>query len=251
MPKKLVFIFDAMKKSCLEANLKYLRKNRDNRITQADMAAMLGVSISTYGAYEEGRAEPKIDNLQKMADYFQLSISDLLFTDLSQSLPAGAESGDAGLSQRIITVTVDKEGKDNIEWVPVKAAAGYTRGLSDPGFIEKLPTFQLPFLNPARKYRAFTIEGDSMLPIPSGAMVFGEFVDDWYSLKDDTPCIVVTQQEGIVFKKVYNYLKSNQCLLLVSSNPIYKPYLAGATEILEIWKFSGYFSSKMPEAVSG
>lgn len=236
-----------MKKSCLEANLKYLRKNRDNRITQADMAAMLGVSISTYGAYEEGRAEPKLENLQKMADYFRVSISDLLFSDLSSPMPDAIEAQRAAASQRVIAITVDKEGKDNIEWVPVKAAAGYTRGFSDPGFIEKLPAFQLPFLNPSRKYRAFTIEGDSMLPIPSGAMVFGEFMEDWNGIKDDTPCIVVTQNEGIVFKKVFNYLKTNQCLMLISSNPIYRPFLAPASEVLEIWKFAGYFTSQMPD----
>jgi hypothetical protein len=46
-----------------------------------------------------------------------------------------------------------------------------------------------------------------MLPVPSGSMIFAEYVDDWTQIKDDSLCIVVTHSEGIVFKKVINYLK--------------------------------------------
>lgn len=217
---------------------------------------MLGVSISTYGAYEEGRAEPRLENLQRIAAFFGIDTGSLLSRDL-----AGGEKPDprievdlpgtgAAAFPEVLTITVDSAGNNNIEWVPEKAAAGYTSGYADPGFISALPVFQLPFLDKNRKYRAFTIKGDSMLPVPSGAMVFGEYIDRWQSLRDASFCIVITRNEGIIFKKVYNYLEKQACLLMASTNPAYEPYLLPAEEVLEIWKFAGYYASGFPESLS-
>lgn len=243
-----------MEKIYLSQNLRYLRKSDSRKPTQSDMAALLGVSISTYGAYEEGRAEPKLENLRKITGFFGIDSDALLSKDLSN---AAAPSGQRMSAQEntvripkaspeILAITVDTEGNNNIEWVPEKAAAGYTSGFADPAFISSLPAFRLPFLDKNRKYRVFTIKGDSMLPIPSGAMVFGEYVDNWESVKDASPCIIITCNEGIVFKKVYNYLKMQTCFLLVSSNAAYEPYLLPAAEVQEIWKFAGYYSGDFP-----
>lgn len=205
------------------------------------MAELLGVSISTYGSYEEGRAEPKLENLHKLCQFFSVAMEELLGLE---TVPA---SRPTPTGPTILTATLDKEGKDNVEWVPAKAAAGYTSGYADLEYVQKLPAFQVPFLDNRKKYRAFTIQGDSMLPIPSGSMVFAEYMDDWSGIKDDTACIVVTETEGIVFKKVFNYLHSQRCLLLVSSNPIFKPYLVGADDVLEVWRFAGFFTDQFME----
>ena len=71
--------------NALSVNLKYLRKNHKPRQTQADMANLIGVSISTYGSYEEGRAEPKLENLQKITSFFGITVEALL----NVNLPAG------------------------------------------------------------------------------------------------------------------------------------------------------------------
>jgi transcriptional regulator with XRE-family HTH domain len=248
-----------MGKIYLSQNLRHLRKTDGRRPTQSDMAAMLGVSISTYGAYEEGRAEPKLENLQKITGFFGIEMEVLLSRDLTLGEARGEGQmqkregevlvQEAGAATRVLAITVDAEGRDNVEWVPEKAAAGYTAGFGDPGFISTLLSFHLPFLDKRKKYRVFTIQGDSMLPIPSGSMVFGEYVEDWNSVKDGTPCVLVTRSEGIVFKKVYNYLKQQHCLLLVSANRQYEPYLLGADEILEMWRFSAYYSGEFPEEI--
>jgi transcriptional regulator with XRE-family HTH domain len=243
-----------MGKIFLSQNLRHLRKTDKRKPTQSDMAAMLGVSISTYGAYEEGRAEPKLENLRKIAVFFGIDTEVLIGTDLMASGEEIKKSGRRGADPqnpetgpKILALTLDAEGRDNVEWVPEKAAAGYTAGFSDPGFIATLPAFQLPFLDKRKKYRVFTIQGDSMLPVPSGSMVFAEYADDWKSVKDGTPCILVTRSEGIVFKKVYNYLQKQGCFLLVSTNRLYEPYILAAAEVLEIWKFAGYYSGEFPE----
>ena len=239
-----------MDKIYLSQNLKYLRRTDARKPTQADMAAMLGVSISTYGAYEEGRAEPKLENLHRITGFFGIEMERLVAVDLSkdgkgEEKPSSPNRHESGPS--VLALTLSPDGEDNIEWVPEKAAAGYTRGFSNPEFISGLPVFRLPVLDKQRKYRAFTIQGDSMLPVPSGAMVFGEYADDWNALRDGTYCVLITRNEGIVFKKLYNYLSRQGCFLLVSTNKVFEPYLLDAAEVLEIWKFAGYYTERFPE----
>jgi len=80
-----------------------------------------------------------------------------------------------------------------------------------------------------------------MLPIPENAWVTCSYVENWESLKDGKACVVVTRNEGIVFKLVYNHLK-NGALLLVSSNRNYHPYEIQISQVLEIWQFETWNS---------
>jgi hypothetical protein len=67
------------------------------------------------------------------------------------------------------------------------------------------------------------------------------------TVRSGTPCIVVTKDEGIVFKVVHNLLDSSQSFQLCSTNTFYKPYNVHANDILEIWKFVNYISPELPE----
>ena len=74
-------------------NLKYLRKLRG--WTQEEFAAKLNIKRSLVGAYEEERADPRLDVLEIVADIFKLSLDELLLKDLSE-----APSGNAYLQKR-------------------------------------------------------------------------------------------------------------------------------------------------------
>ena len=62
------------------------------------------------------------------------------------------------------------------------------------------------------------------------------------------PHIIVSKNEGIVFKVVDNTIEKNGKILLSSTNPAYEPYEVKITEVLEIWKFVNYISPEMPKA---
>jgi hypothetical protein len=98
-----------------------------------------------------------------------------------------------------------------------------------------LNTFTLPMLAPGQ-YRAFEIIGDSMLPTPSGSVIVGEKVDDLEGLKNSNTYILVSRQEGIVYKRVMKSPKTKQKLTLVSDNPVYQPYQVDANDIVEVWQ---------------
>ncbi|MDP4292512.1 MAG: S24 family peptidase, partial [Bacteroidota bacterium] len=153
-----------------------------------------------------------------------------------------------GGALRVHATSVDSDNNENIELVNQKASAGYRAGYADPEYIRVLPTFQMPFLSREKKYRTFQIVGDSMLPIPTGSWVTGEFVQNWNLLRDGQAYIILTIEEGIVFKIVESHIKDEGKLRLYSLNSLYSPYDLNIKEVREIWKFVHYISSEMPEA---
>ena len=225
-------------------NIKFLRQRK--KLSQNDLASNLELTRTTLAGYEKS-VQPPFKTLVKFADYFQISLDALIRYDLSalsefqlSQIEGGFDIDVTGQKLRLLTVSIDKEGNENIEMVPVKAQAGYTSDYGDMEFIATLPKFSLPFLPQDKTYRTFQIKGDSMLPIQEGAWITGSYLQNWENLKDGTPCIIVTQDDGIVFKVIYNQLKKNQTFLLVSTNRIYKPYEMELKHIVEIWKFETY-----------
>jgi len=84
-------------------------------------------------------------------------------------------------------------------------------------------------------YRAFEIIGDSMLPTPSGSIIVGEKVDSLEDIKNNMAYIVVSRNEGIVYKRIVKSNKAKNKLTLVSDNPQYQPYQVNADDVVELW----------------
>ncbi|MFM2139037.1 MAG: hypothetical protein RJA57_1344, partial [Bacteroidota bacterium] len=102
-------------------NLKYLRKLRG--WTQEEFAQKLRIKRSLLGAYEEERAEPRLDVLESVCDMFKLTLDELLRKDLSDN------KGNYLARRRALKMA---SGRPDIPFVPVKAAAGYMAGFNDP-----------------------------------------------------------------------------------------------------------------------
>lgn len=233
-------------------NIKLLRKRK--KLSQEDLSRELNIKRSSLSGYEIESSEPNFKTLLDFSTYFKISIDKLLKQDLNQvselylsQLEQGIDVDITGSKLRVLATTVDSKNEENIELVPLKAKAGYANGYGDPEFLKVLPTFQLPFLDRNKKFRSFQISGDSMPPISEGSWVTAEYVQNWNHIKDGYPYIVLTKDEGIVFKIVYKKLEQNQSLQLFSTNPEYKPYEVHINEVCEIWKFVNYISPEMPE----
>lgn len=217
-----------MSNSFAGQNIRYLRKLRG--WTQDAFAERLQIKRSLLGAYEEARAEPKFEVLTAVTNLFKLSLDDLLLTDLSQS----AKSSPSYLDRRRAMKLTD-DARNEIEFVPVKAHAGYLSGYADPEFIDELNTFTLPMLGNGH-FRAFEIVGDSMLPTTSGSIIVGQKVDSLTDVKFSNAYIVVSKNGGVVYKRIRKNNRAKDQLTLVSDNTIYEPYPIEAREILELWK---------------
>ncbi|MEQ8323473.1 MAG: helix-turn-helix domain-containing protein [Vicingaceae bacterium] len=233
-------------------NLKLLRKRRGR--SQEDLSSLLHIKRTSLSGYELGTSFPTYETLILISDFFQISIDKLLKVDLASiselqltELEKGYDIDLTGNKMRVLATTVNSENDDNIEVVNVAAKAGYRAGYSDPDFIKVLPTFHLPFLNKNRKYRTFQISGDSMPPVSDGSFVTAEYLENWTLIKDGFPYIILTKDDGVVFKNVFNRIENEKSLLLCSTNPQYDPYSVDIAEVLELWKFVNYIDGTPPE----
>lgn len=229
----------------LKQNIKYLR--RINELTQDKLAEKLNIKRALIGSYEEGRATPKIPVLQKMAGLFAHSIDELINQDLRKGFKINKDI--KGSNLRVLPIVVGEDNREKVSVVPVKAAAGYLNGYSDPEYVENLPNFDMPLpeLSAERTYRVFQIDGDSMLPIPSGSYIFCEYEDDWNFVKDGRTYVVISNEEGVVYKRLYNRIEEAGEFLLKSDNEVYDEYSVSVNEISEVWKALGYLSFDLPE----
>lgn len=207
-------------------NFRYLRKLRG--WTQEEFANKLGIKRSLVGAYEEERAEPKLEAMEQICKLYKITLDDFILKDLSA--PKGSTYLEQRRSQKMAS-----SSNGIIHFVPAKAAAGYLAGYADEDFIDELNTFTLPMLS-SGDYRAFEIIGDSMLPTTSGSVIVGEKIEDIEEVKSNNTYVLLSRQDGIVYKRLLKNVKPKNKITLVSDNPIYESYNINAEEILELWK---------------
>ena len=225
-------------------NLKFLRAKEG--LTQREFAERLGLKQASVGAYEEGRATPPLSVLSELARLFIVSVDNLIGADLS-TLPEKSWRVSGKPRKEVLAITVDSHNRENVELVTQKASAGYLSGFQDPEFVKELPKISMPVLPRNRTYRAFEIQGDSMLPIQPGSIIFAEYVEDVSSIKNAKLYVLVTRHDGIVFKRVFNFTGDEHKLLLVSDNRAYEPYGVDVSEILEVWAAKAFFSNQFPD----
>ena len=218
----------------LGPNLKFLRKLHN--LSQQDLSEALHVARTTLGDYERSHTEPNIATIQAIAKYFDISIDQLLKTKLNKSNVTLGTSNQL----KVLAISVDDDNNSNIELVETKAAAGYLDSSSDPEFIKDLPKISFPNV-PSGTYRGFEIKGDSMLPMEEGSIVICSYVEKLSDIKNDKTYVVVSKENGVVYKRLKN-LPSEKQLILSSDNEVYRPYTLHYKEIDEIWQYYAHVS---------
>jgi transcriptional regulator with XRE-family HTH domain len=216
----------------INKNLKFLRTELG--LTQKQLAEKLGLKQAAIGAYEEERSTPPLVSLLDISKIFKVNLDMLVNHDLSRVSEKERKGSFASRGKEVLAITVDSNDKENVELVTQKASAGYLSGYQDVEFVKDLPKISMPVLPKNRTYRAFEIQGDSMLPIQPGSIIFGEYLE----------------QDGIVFKRIFHFEDDKGKVLLVSDNRLYEPYSINADDVLEIWVAKAFFSNQFPETIS-
>ena len=242
-----------MQRIFFAGNIRFLRDRK--KLSQETLASILGLTRAKLAAIEAGNTRsPQPEDYLSFSDYFRISIDTLLKIDLQKlgelkirELEAGNDVYIKGGNLRVLAISVDRSDNENVEYVPVKAKAGYMAGYNDPEFIASLPKFSFPNLPSQGTFRDFPSTGDSMLPIPEGSDIVTQYIADWTTIKPDTPCIVILKaQQDFVFK--LTTINADGTVSLKSLNTIYKPYVVAVDEVLEIWRFYAYSSREFPDA---
>lgn len=69
----------------LAQNLKYLREQKG--LSQKDFSADMGLSRATVGNWETGERKPDIEMIIRLAEYFGVTLDDLVLRDLKPPIP--------------------------------------------------------------------------------------------------------------------------------------------------------------------
>jgi len=214
-------------------NIRVLREQK--KLSQELLADKLGITRGRLGAYEENRNQPPIEILISMSEFFHISIDAMVKADLSKTDTNALM--EIGQNRTLFPIMVDKENNDLVEVISVKAMAGYLNGYADPEFIEKLPVMNLPF-KIVGKHRAFPIKGDSMPPLKDGSIVVGRYVESLADIKDGETYIILTKDDGVVYKRLFREKKKQGNIFeFHSDNDYYAPYTVLSENILEVWSF--------------
>lgn len=242
----------------MEIHTKIKRIIDEMKLNNNSFAKLIGVTSTTIDSItigrlqadgERKRTKPGFDLLQSIIthcnvnpDYF-FGNSDEIFADKTNS--------EVGLHLPKI-ITVNEEGEENINFVGVKARAGYLDGYADPEYMESLPSFSMPMLKNGT-YRCFEIKGNSMsTTIHDGDYLFGKYVDNFDDILDGRIYVIISKNDGVVVKRVLNRIRESGKLILKSDNrdgnyPMYSIY---AEDILEVWYASMYASKQMPDPIN-
>ena len=223
----------------MASNIRYIRERKN--LTQEYLAEELKWSRSMVMSFESGRTEPSIEKLIELSTYSKIPIDTLIKVDLRKSKDVSFI--EIANNRVLFPILVDDNNEDIIEVVPIKATAGYLSGYDDPEYIEQLEKIKLPFL-PSGKHRAFPIKGDSMLPVKDGSFVVGKFIEDINDIKDGRTYIIVTVNDGMTYKRVYNQIDNNGTLKLSPDNREYQSYEVPINEVLELWEFTCNINTK-------
>jgi transcriptional regulator with XRE-family HTH domain len=217
--------------SLFSDNIRHLRQKKE--VSQSAVAESIAITRDRLAKYEEGKSQPPLEILVKISYYYHVSIDLLLTADIRKiNLDSLLKMED---NRILLPIVVDAKGENTIEIIPHKARAGYLSGYSDPEFIEGLQHISLPFLKNG-KFRAFPVTGDSMPPHKEGSFVIGQYVENLGNIRDGKTYILLTKNEGIVYKRLNRNGKNT--LMLVSDNTFYKPYTVKASDILEVWEYA-------------
>ena len=177
-------------KITMSNNLK--RYLKINNISRNQLSESLGISYSTVSDWINGKAYPRIDKIEMMANYFGINKSDLVEEPFTEQQPQGLKIPVLG------TVAAG---------IPISA-------VEDILDYEEIP---LAWQNQG-EFFALKIKGDSMEPrMESGDVVIVKQQSDASS--GDT-VIVLVNGDDATCKKLQ---KTDNGIMLVSTNPKYPP----------------------------
>lgn len=132
--------------------LKFFRKQKG--VSQAAIADYLGIAPNSYSRYENGYRQPDLETLQKLADYFGVSVDELLGGEPQQPL------------WKPINVELEPDDSEGDVYIPLVASLRCGWGSNGEGFtiIKKIAVPAIYKRKWGVDIKMIEAEGNSMLP---------------------------------------------------------------------------------------
>jgi transcriptional regulator with XRE-family HTH domain len=130
-----------------------------------------------------------------------------------------------------------------IPFIKQNVVKDYLANCQKVDFLRALPTISLPFINSDRS-RAFEMGNDFPM---QNSIVIGVGISDWTEINDGKFYVLVTAQQGVIYRRVYNQVKIKGALLLSSDNSSIPSFEISIKDVVEIWEVNSFISQQLPE----
>jgi len=223
------------------------RLRRKNGINQSDLAAAIGVSLRTIQLYEKRNANIPIKNLNKIADFFKMSIGELFLYEVNETGESYSKeqpfvtSGSIGYSLG--------HGKTllKVPLVPAEAQKEFVESYAEGNSLKK--AFRMDFLVRTLEnttYVAFEVTGDAMdngtsFSVPNGAVVLAKKVDKSKLHINDSvthTAFVLVCADRIICKAITRMTQDKKGLICHNLNPSpeFRDFEVAMDEVYDVYE---------------
>lgn len=239
--------------STIGKNIKKIRTVK--KLSQASFAELFNLARPSVGAYEEGRAEPKIETIIQMANYFGISVDSLLTKELTINELYKFDLHAKELINQPSPNKSPEKAHENIRslFIPAAKQIEYLVQLNNKDFLSSLPRVLIPGFE-SDNIRAFEMTTgemyDNFRGINNEDIVIGKKLNnvDARKFKRDNVYIFVLPDELMIRRLD----AAGDKLVVKADNPGFSSKEIDTAEILEVWEVIGFFSKniKPPSVLS-
>ncbi|MFD0992293.1 helix-turn-helix domain-containing protein [Tenacibaculum geojense] len=211
-------------------------------LSQKAFAEVFDLKRATLGAYEEGRSEPKIETIIKIANYFSITIDSLLTADLTvNELLQFKEELILEPAQKI------KQHIAHIPYVHEEAFENYIHHYTKDKFIADLPEIQLP-LDSVSKLRAFAVVNLEMTDFDKGFYPKDIVIAEYVSLADvnklDGEIVIAVFEDRLLLRRLFI---TEDSLLFKAAHKNIEDITYEKGSVKELWLAKYSFIKRLPE----
>lgn len=185
---------------------------KEHGLSQKELGAILGVAQNTICNYENGNRQPDNEALLKLAEYFDISVDELLRGPQKTPAPKSGRTSPGGV------------------WIPVLGSV--PAGIPIEAVEDILDREEIPvsMCSGGREYFALQVQGDSMWPdYLTGDVVI---IRKTPSCESGDDCVVYINGYDATLKQVK--LGEDGSLSIIPRNPSYPPRTYSAEEVRDL-----------------
>lgn len=212
-------------------------------LSQKAFAELFDLKRATLGAYEEGRSEPRIETIIKIANYFSITIDSLLTSDLTVNELVRFKD-ELLLSDEL----EEKESMMSIKYVSERNIKSYSEYYDNVSFLNDLPEISLPIESDVL-LRAFTVTNLEMTDhdkglYPKDIVIAEKIAEEEYDSFGNGEVVLVVLEKEVVLRKIY-FIADKVILKAAHKNIEEKVF--EKVEIKELWQSKYSFIRRLPE----
>ncbi len=221
--------------SLIGINIKKIRKVKG--ISQTEFAKLFGLTRANIGSYEEQRAEPKLDIILKIADFYKINISKLVTKELTVN-----EISNFNLISDFDT----SKNKLNTgtKYIPEELLKQFPKQKENLSFLKSLPRIVFPFIDNKKNRLAIYNKGNELY-FNNNGFLHGDilFLEKLLEFTENNFFLGIVIDNKSINKGIVEIKDSS--FLITPTNPNYKQKKIAINSSASAWKIKGCYSENV------